>query len=532
MRRRANKAKNSQKGMALILALMIVFVLSAAAAGMIFATQTDVWSTANYNFLTQSRYAAEAGAQAATNWIIAYPSWPATTPCASVTCTTYPISKTGTPTQSVFLTTDPALTGSQYFPIGSGVQTAFNTYIGGVCGTSSFTSISSASCVVTATLMSVPGVAGADQWPEAQWQITSTGTIGSPAAFRPVSVQVVETLEYLPQQTFQAAFTYGMFSTATGCNSLTINGSQTVNSYNSGWAPNSSTYTPVQYSSGIAGSSGNVGSNGSVTVVGSGTIKGTVSSPDTTTGSCGSGGDALVYTGSGQINGVSGSSYVPTKLGASLTYTAPTIPNIAMTGVAATCTGAACTFPTTPPGQNVTCNGVSCVVNPGTYGDVLFNGSNTYTLDPGTTAAGTYTYNVTSFINNGSGSLKLKVVPGQNIVINVTTGQGANSAAPIVINGSGATSGSPQTPEQLEINYGGTGTVTVNGSGSTEALIYAPNAPVTLNGSGDFSGAVVGGKLVYNGSGPVHYDLAAAAYQVPTGSGTRHYLTSFTWNKY
>ena len=59
----------SQSGIALILALIVLFILSAMAAGMMSVTQTEIWSTSNFRTTTQARYIAEAGIQQAVNYL-------------------------------------------------------------------------------------------------------------------------------------------------------------------------------------------------------------------------------------------------------------------------------------------------------------------------------------------------------------------------------------------------------------------------------------------------------------------------------
>lgn len=478
--------------MALILSLLIVFLLSAAAAAIIFATQTDVVTTANYSFLTQARYVSEAGAQAAANWVIAYtvPTNPCTS--SSLTCTTYPISDASTKLKNVVLTTDPNVT--QYFPIDGTAQTNFSNYIAGLPSLG----VPGASFVVTAQLMSVPGSGGVSGWPETQWLITSKGTISnSSSAWKPVTVQVQETLEYQPSiNTFQ----YGAFATATGCAALSLGGSMYTDSYNSGWVSGGG-FTPVGYSSSIATNHGNIGSNGNLTITGNGlTVNGSYSSPDTGIGNCVSGTpDALTGRAALILNDPGG---VPIKLASALVYPTPTIP---------------------PAGTASPSGGT---INPGNYGNISVGGNSTLILDPGTTAPGTYVYNINSLDMHGSSQMQLKVTTAQVIVINVT---GAGTTTPMLLRGTSNANSNTLTPEQLVINYAGTGTITLGGTSDTTALVYAPNAVVSLSGNGDVNGAVVGNTITDSGSSNIHYDTNAANVSNAT---IRNYLLSFSWSKY
>ena len=68
MRDKTNRMPH-ENGVALILALLVLLVLSTIGAALVFVTQTEIWSSANYRTMLQARYAAEAGAQSAVNWL-------------------------------------------------------------------------------------------------------------------------------------------------------------------------------------------------------------------------------------------------------------------------------------------------------------------------------------------------------------------------------------------------------------------------------------------------------------------------------
>ena len=57
-----------ESGIALVVALLTLLVLSTLAAGIIFVTQSGIWSTANYKAVTQARFEAEAGLQRTVQW--------------------------------------------------------------------------------------------------------------------------------------------------------------------------------------------------------------------------------------------------------------------------------------------------------------------------------------------------------------------------------------------------------------------------------------------------------------------------------
>ena len=61
--------KKNQKGVALILTLILLAVLSVMAVSLLFMAQAETWSGMNYRLMTQARYGAEAGVQKAANFI-------------------------------------------------------------------------------------------------------------------------------------------------------------------------------------------------------------------------------------------------------------------------------------------------------------------------------------------------------------------------------------------------------------------------------------------------------------------------------
>src|SRR5437763_9811554 len=63
-------SNNSERGVALIMALLAILILTVLAASIIFVTQTQTWTVFNYRLTTQSRYAAEAGVQRTMNWML------------------------------------------------------------------------------------------------------------------------------------------------------------------------------------------------------------------------------------------------------------------------------------------------------------------------------------------------------------------------------------------------------------------------------------------------------------------------------
>jgi hypothetical protein len=132
---------------------------------------------------------------------------------------------------------------------------------------------------------------------------------------------------------------------------------------------------------------------------------------------------------------------------------------------------------------------------PGTYGNVSLNG--VLTLAPGV-----YNFNSLS-IQGGNGALTVN--PPGAVVLNFPS----TSANPISISGQGILN-STLIPNDLQINYGGTGTVSISGQGASYAIVDAPNAALNVSGNGDYFGRLIGKTITYSGNGKFHFDKASA----------------------
>ena len=74
-------------------------------------------------------------------------------------------------------------------------------------------------------------------------------------------------------------------------------------------------------------------------------------------------------------------------------------------------------------------------------------------------------------------------------------------------NGTSANPGS--IPSSLKINVGA-GPVKIAGGHDLNAVIYAPQADVTVDNDGEFSGSIIGKTLVAGGRARLHYDESLA----------------------
>ena len=116
-------------------------------------------------------------------------------------------------------------------------------------------------------------------------------------------------------------------------------------------------------------------------------------------------------------------------------------------------------------------------LSPGSYRNITVSGYGILTLRPGV-------YNINSI--SLSGYAKLLISPTGAVVLNVA---GTGSAKPVsVISGNGV--GSPSgAPRNFLINYGGTGQLSLSGTGDNHGVVYAPNAAATVSGSGGWFGS-------------------------------------------
>src|SRR5262245_52728409 len=121
VRRRTRRGKN-ERGVALVLALMLAVALSAIGASLLMLSNTETYASMNYRMMSQARYGAEAGALKAANYLTQTYVTPgqAGDPLASYDMTVSPVTYNGNP---VVLSADPNKASN--YPAGA-VQTAFS----------------------------------------------------------------------------------------------------------------------------------------------------------------------------------------------------------------------------------------------------------------------------------------------------------------------------------------------------------------------------------------------------------------------
>jgi hypothetical protein len=118
------------------------------------------------------------------------------------------------------------------------------------------------------------------------------------------------------------------------------------------------------------------------------------------------------------------------------------------------------------------------------------------------------------------------VLDGPGPVIFKVAGVGVTT--PIDMTG-GSTTNATFNPSALQFIYGGTGNVKLAGGSSSAALLYAPQATVTVTGNNDFYGAVVAGKVTDMGVAAIHYDRSLQNTATTAGNPM---MDEFNWKSY
>lgn len=560
-----HRTRHSERGVALIIALLCTMIISILAAAIIYSTQTELRTSSNYRYTTQARYVAEAGAQQAIQWIKA--NW---TPPSNFTNTsqfnlsTFPVLYVGgggSPQKIIFATSSGlGSISSTYNSINPTLDNSFKT---GLATVSPFNAINGrASFAVAAQLLSATQVtvAGGSQW-LTKWKIISQGTVGPGANSGNglAKVQVVEIMADVPTSTTASTtvprFNYAVLATGTGCTAIDMGGgSNPTNAYNSRASGNVNNNNPT-----VLGTGGSVASFGNISVHNGAHINGTVYSPFYNAGAAGTNGISCPAWTS-----VCGSTRTGWNGGAACS--APSsIWSVKEdnSGSAVGCTnGSSCTqsvqnMPASMPNPasipdptmpTVTPNTSACSALPGglcnggnggsscaatmspspagtSYGQVNFGSCANITLQPGV-----YNFD-TLLISNGA---TINVPTSGPVVINILNS--SNSTTPFTSNGGTVINGG-KDPNNLSFVYAGTNTINLNNGSAMFATIYAPKANVIVNGNGGLFGAIVGKTFTFSGSGHVVYDTNLANEDPNifyTGGAVTYtpHLDEFSWSAY
>ncbi|HLY59729.1 MAG TPA: hypothetical protein VKV95_03085 [Terriglobia bacterium] len=544
----------SQQGVALILVMLAMLVLSVLAASIVFTARSETFASYNYKLDTQADYLAKAGIQRAINWLRSNHYSAITEAQAS---TYYAVTSTGSPYNLYTSNTSQVTCISGCATLNSAVQLI--GYNNGT-GSTNYPNINDTEAVprlVTAAFASdlndatytnnritADAATGADSGyfkinmyllnyqtvntginppyiptPDETWLITSRAIwTGNSAANATVAVAEEQAI-------VQPIYTPTWGNALYGFCSVTMNGSAgtCTDAFNSAYGPygggNASVLSGGCDSTtaiNVISSGAGVGANGGVTLKGGVSVGGNVTIGSNPTLPCGTAGfSGPVADVSGEV--VNGPYKPPPPIPTFRAGFPGAAPAYAM-GVGTTQTLPPAVVPAwnnvpwpngvdspplawSAPCMDATCNG--SVSHPYEVGAISMTGGGkgggapVLSLIGGPDAYHPVYYDIASLSQN-SGTIQ---VSGY-VIINV---QGNVSIGGTGI-GNGATTSIP--PEAVQINVAGT-SVSLSGNGAVSAVINAPLASVTLGGGGS-AGYMVGSIQALNvtaaGGYPVHYD--------------------------
>jgi hypothetical protein len=499
-----------QRGIALVLAMLLTMAMSLAVASMLVMAQTETLSTTNYRLMSQARYGAESGVQKTVNHLLntytAPPGVGNADPITAYTTTVSPVTYNGQP---VILSADPSVASN--YPVAA-VQTAFQTALAGSLpsGTTTVNFAPYARLVAMQQVRIYGGTTATLQ----TWEIVSTGTItqGKPAT---VEVSAILERQKIPAQPYAA------FGTSATCGAITLSGTTVTDSYNSSAYSGSGGITSTN--GGLTTSGGNVGTNGNLTASGGATVNGTLSTPRVGVGNC-SNGNVTAETASGGATVTGGIVQLPQAI----TMPTPDAPspmppttNLTINS-SANCASLGLSPPATCSGSSgdltINANGSTLL-----FGDITISGGANVTLVGGTPAI----FNINSL--TVSGTSHIGITTGA-VVMNVAgkNNSGGWMSNPFDTSGTSFTNSS-MDPSKLQILYAGTETIRVSGGNDQAMVVYAPNAPIQLSGNSAFYGSLIGSTIADTGGAPIHYDRNLSQIFFAAGNSM---LSAFSWNKY
>ena len=500
------RLRDSERGSALIVSLLLMMTLSMLGASFMFLAQTETASSISYRTMSQARYGAESGVHKAINHLLNTYAKPGTVadPLANYNLNVSPVTYNNQP---VILSSNPAVPSN--YPIAA-VQTAFNNAVQGTLPAGLTTVTYNAS----AKLMSmIPITTYAGQTTVVQtWLITADGIVGG---VHSANVEVTSTIE----QQIVPAVSDAAFATGTACGALSFGGNEVIDSYDStqlvAGAP---VFSP---------SGGNVGTNGNMTLAGTATINGTLSTPRTGVGTCASGNvDALTQNGQAVVSGGL------VKLPQTVVLETPPPPNPMPPTTNTTftkntaCAGAGgCTSAPSPvTGYDVaTLTGGTTPATALVLGNVKVSTDGILHLTGG--AAGTTSYYNFNSLEVGSGAQIVVDGPGA-VMLNIA---GVSESTPINFNSGSTITNASMDASLLQLVYGGTGQIKLNGGAAAAMVVYAPNATASFQSNpGHFYGSIIASTISSN-SAQIHYDRNLASEFLTSGN---FMLTAFTWKKY
>ena len=489
--------RRDERGIALVLALFLVSALSVLGASLMFLAQTETNASMNYRMMSQVRYAAEAGVQKASDFLLNPAQYP--TPTAADLLNTAICNRNVSPVtclsggvQKAVVLSASAAQASNY-PVAA-VQTAYNAAGQGTmaAGNSTLTYNSYATLLALQVFDSYGGGQGVT----ATWELTGGGGL---VGYSKATVEILALVE-TPKV---AASSYAAFATDNTCGALTFNGNVTINSYDSSSLSGATLPT-------YSGTGGDVGTNGNLTIGGSVDVMGNLYTPRTGVGACVNGAvDALTASGSATVGGSI------TKLPGAVAYPSPTLPGpspLAAVSISSpgptTCTSLGLTaLNCSYSGSTITITG-----NNLTLPSVSLSAHTNIVITASSPAA---QINFNSISLSGGSTIGIAATsPSQGAIIGVVgkNPDGSAIATPLDFTGgtyasvTGCASCSAYDASMLQIVYGGTGQLSMTGNSASAATIYAPNASFSLSGTADIYGSVLARRISNAGNASIHYD--------------------------
>ncbi len=490
--------RNGERGIALIISLLLVSIMSVLAASLMFLSQTETYASMNFRMTSQARYAAESGIQAASNFLLDTtqylpPGSNPSDPLANYDRTQSPVTYNGNPVILSALASQ-----ASNYPVAA-VQTAFNSAAKGTLMAGN----QPLSYGVYATLISMQQFDSYGGQPIVvqTWQITSDGTLGGT---RKATVEVSGFIE----RPKVSANSYAMFATSNTCSAIDLQGNINIDSYDSSAGPPSTSTTE---------SGGNAGSNGNMYIQGSVSVNGNLYTPRTGVGSCSASSvDAMTDIGAAHITGTivqlpAAVSYPPPMMSTTPPTNTVTIDSTLLSNGATACSSLGLSLGTncSVSGSTITIDGhgniltmPSVVVSSGIT--MVLNGSNPPNIIEinSFTGSGTVQINANQTSPSQNQSVVIKVAGKNPDGTEMTTAFDLSTTA-----WKQNSASSNYDASTLQIEYGGTQTINMTGGNAqSAATIYAPNANFVLQGTQDFYGSILANTIYEHGNAGVHYD--------------------------
>jgi hypothetical protein len=505
---RVSMARSDERGIALVMALLMVLLVSILTASMIAVARSEAMSSVSYRAMSQVRYGAESGVHAAVNHLLntyVPPGINPADPLASYDMTVSPVTF-GVGGDPVVLSSDPGVDSN--YPVND-VRDAF---IAGSRGTLNANG-RQITYAARARLISMRQLTNAFTGTPATlqtWEIEGVGSVDGAGA---ATVEVVATLERQPVP----AFSYAAFATFNGCDALSFAGGATTKSYDSS-APLVGGKPDTSPASG-GDTYGNVGTNGNLETSGQPTqINGTLSTPRSGIGNCTTN-NVTAATLANPKDVTGGLVTLPQPIEFPTPDPISPAPPTNDVGFSAGGCPSGAPYCAKSDGEFTLAPPAGTVVQ---MGNVKFSGNAVLNLHGGT-------YEVNSLSLGGNGTIN--VVPGTGPVIIKIAGKdssGNDLAMALNLEGNGV-SNPTYDPTMLQFIYGGKGTVKLTGGSDAAMLVYAPNASGSISGGADFYGSIVTNKITATGGSTINYDRRLQRSMLVPGNPA---MSSFSWRTF